>query len=162
MRAPPLLELSPLGRGGLYRPKFRSAAAAELIFVLPASLATAVIVGLDPAPTCYALAVLLPAALAFAAISTGLSAALPAFDESDPQRVVNGLGGTLNFFVHLGVVLWSALFLSGLYLHDLGIVGPGILALGAVLHAVLLVPVSAFVLRWGATTFERREFGPGI
>ncbi len=98
------------------------------------------------------------ASVCLSALTAGLGAAYPNFDEDNPARIAVGLGGTLNFFASALVVATLIGFEALPYVGGDGIATSSErwLAHGAALLVTALLSLAA--LRVGAANLERSEF----
>lgn len=159
-----VIGLAPLPRTRLVWVKFIYSWIASITITLPLALLSAWMLGAEW--FIYGLSVLtvLAVSVGLSALAVGLGASIPNFNEDNPSRIANGVGGTLNAvlsLVYIGATLalevpWVHTFLDPVATRT----GLGRLILLASIPAWILLQLAATVLplALGLRRWKRMEF----
>ncbi len=105
-----LMGVLPMDRGGLLLAKFAFAMTVTLAVAMSAMCVGAVLLGLDWVWTTIHLIVTVGVCFGLCGFSVGIGSRMPMFNQTNPARIANGLGGTVNLLASIALV---ALTLTG-------------------------------------------------
>lgn len=106
-----LIGLLPVPRGQVLFAKFAFAMTVTLVVAVCAMARAATLLNLNQVWTAIHLATIVGICFGLCGFAVGIGARLPMFDEVNPARIANGLGGTLNLLASVALVM---LILAGL------------------------------------------------
>lgn len=159
-----IVGLAPLRREAVVWEKYWVCLFAALVMSEPLVLFSAFILGIAPVMTAVSVATIFIMAFGLTSLAVGLGAIFPNFNEDNPARIANGLGGTLNVIlslVYIGAV--TMLMFVPARLADLGQLAssPYWQRFGT-LHIALIVAINVAVIvfpMWlGLRNWKRMEF----
>jgi len=110
-----LISLLPIARGRVLAAKFAFAMTVTVSVGCGAMLIASGVLRLDWVWTLIHLALTFSVCFATCGMAVGIGARLPSFDETNPARIANGLGGTINLIasvVMVAVILFGAGYAS--------------------------------------------------
>jgi ABC-2 type transport system permease protein len=99
-----LMGVLPMGRGGLLGAKLAFAMTVTLAVALTAMGIGTVLLGLDAVWTTIHLVVTVAVCFGLCGLAVGMGSRLPMFNQTNPARIANGLGGTTNLLVSVALV----------------------------------------------------------
>jgi ABC-2 type transport system permease protein len=94
----------PMRRGRILIAKFAFALTVTLLVAVSAITLAAALLGLELIWAGIHLAVTISICFGLCGFSVGLGARLPMFDETNPARIANGLGGTVNLLASVALI----------------------------------------------------------
>jgi ABC-2 type transport system permease protein len=159
-----IIGLAPLTRARLIWVKYALACTGSLALTVPLVIASCLMLRTDATLTALALLTIVSVALGLNALAIGLGAWMPNFEEDNPSRIANGLGGTLNVvasMIYIGLLL--TLETPWVYVHLNGLPGEGslvrLLWLASIpLWILVQLVVIAVPLAMGLHHWRRIEF----
>jgi ABC-2 type transport system permease protein len=96
-----VIGLAPLSRTRLVWIKFACSTAAALTLTLPLALFSNFMLRTDMVITALTVATVMTMSLGLSSLAVGLGALMPNFNEDNPSRIANGVGGTMNAVLSL-------------------------------------------------------------
>jgi ABC-2 type transport system permease protein len=159
-----IVGLAPMASSSLIWIKYVVCSLSSLVVTTPLVLLSCFMLSTDATLTRLALLTILTVSLSLNALAIGLGAWMPNFEEDNPSRIANGLGGTLNVIVSLVYIgLTLTLEAPWVHVHLNGSAAPGSLLrffwLASIpLWVALQIGAVAGPLAAGLAHWRRTEF----
>ncbi|MCO6437080.1 MAG: hypothetical protein J5J06_08330 [Phycisphaerae bacterium] len=156
-----LVGLLPMPRGSVLRAKFAFAMTVTMSVGLAALIPAIIVLGMQRTWALMHFGLIITMCYGLCGVSVGLGARLPQFRETNPARIANGLGGTINLMVSL-VLATGVLVMAGWATYRAGNLAEDappdrISALLCLAGMVLAYAVGRGAMSLGRRHFERVE-----